>query len=490
MKTIQKHGRKDVLHEQAKQHLKNQQLRGQRLLEKWVKTDIGIGLKDLYNENANKARRVACALQNVENHLKQLNETIISQNFSTTPENVLKIVRIGTANSHRGDIFTEVPLSTTDDALFFIDMTYENTVTDKGQTAADKIYEKAYYNSAGTAGDKSAAGNASTSNAITCGYYPILPFKTLVLIDGILVAMDTVGDGTLTAVANTTWTVSSGTCVLATGVVTIVTSVAVPATSTVTVHFEWDSEQSARFTDSSYPKVSLSISKKRFQATPQMLGYSYTTMTELLLGTTGLDDAEALLLGAVGDEHAKSKDYKAIRIAKSIAKVNTQYSFDTDFAAAGELSYKSHAQKILAVIRDIGGAIYQSIKRGEVNKIVAGYKAVTYLTYHDLWKSNESANKTGLYLAGTLDGIEVYQVPAEDGDTALVQPTEMLLTYKNPLEGLDTSLCFGTLCEISASLAYPQFYIDGNTASVEDYLILNKGFIRLLTLASLPNWAV
>jgi len=482
-----KHGRKspEALREQAQSYLQRQKREGQILLEKWSKTEIGTGLRKLYKENADKARRVAKSIDNMERHLKQLNETIISQNFSTTPENVLKIVRIGTANSHRQDIFTEVPLSTTDDALFFIDMTYENTITGKQQTAADKIYEKAYHTSAGTAEYKSQAGSG-TSQSIALDKYPLLPYKTLVTVDGILVAQDDGANG-WTAFANQNYTVTGGTITYSSGAITLTTTESLTG-KTVIVYYEFDSEQSTMYT--SYPKVSLTVSKKRFQATPQPLGYTYTTMTELLLGTTGLGDAEALLIGAVGDEHAKAKDYKAIRIAKSVAKSNPTYTFDTDFAAAGEISYKSHAQKILSVIRDIGGKIYDDIKRGEVNKVVAGTQAVTYMTFHDLWKGNASANKTGVYLAGWLDGIEVYQCPAQSGDTALVQSNEMLLTYKNPLEGLDVGIAFGVLTEITASLAYPQFYTDANVASVEDFMVVTGKFIRILSLSNLPNYTV
>jgi hypothetical protein len=60
-----------------------------------------------------------------------------------------------------------------------------------------------------------------------------------------------------------------------------------------------------------------------------------------------------------------------------------------------------------------------------------------------------------------------------------------LLTYKNPEEGMDVGIAFGVLTELTASLAYPQFYVDGNIASVEDYLPLNTKFVRLLSIENL-----
>lgn len=480
---MSKHGR---YQEEAKKYLQEKQIIGDRMFEKWSRTDIGAGLKGLFSENAGKARNVAMSIENVERHLRQLNETIISQNFQTTPENVLKIVRIGTANSHRGDIFTEVPLTTTDDALYFIDMTYENTVNDKGQTAGEKIYEKAYYNSVGTAGNKTAVGSGATQYTITASNAPILKYKVHITLDGALIGYDD-GAGNITRVGTTlsattsTWNVVNYT----TGAVKLEFTSGPTAANTIAVIYEWDSEQSALY--GQYPKVSLTVAKKRFLASLQPLGYTYTTMTEILLGTTGLGNAEELLIGAVGDEHAKARDYKAIALAHRVAKMNSTYAFDADFAAAGEVSDKLHSQKVLSVINDIGGDIYNSIKRGQVNKVVAGSKAVTYMMKHDLWKNDDAANKTGVYHAGTLAGIDIYSCPA---DAALVASNEALLTYKNPNEGLDVGIAFGVLTEVTAALAYPQFYIDGNVGSVEDAMIINKDFVRKLTFNNLPNYVV
>lgn len=483
---MQKHGREN-LQESAKKYLEQRKMIGDKMFEKWSRTDIGSGLKNLFQENPNKARNVAMAVENTERHLKQLNETLISQSFQTTPENVLKIVRIGTANSHRGDIFTEVPLTTTDDALFFIDMTYENAVTGKPQSAGEKMYEKAYALSVGTAAKYSQALTATTQFTLTAvDQKPILPFKVHITLNGALIGYDD-GAGNITRVGTiltatqTTWNTVNYT----TGVVKLEFSATRATTDTVEVIYEFDSEQSSLY--GSYPKVSLTVAKKRFFATLQPLGYTYTTMTEILLGTTGLGNAEELLIGAVGDEHAKARDYKALALAARVARTNSTYQFDCDFAAAGEVSDKLHAQKTLSVINDIGGDIYNSIKRGQVNKIVAGSKAVTYLMKHDLWKNDDSANRTGVFHAGTLAGIDVYSCPA---DASMVLANEALLTYKNPNEGLDVGLAFGVLTEVTASLAYPQFYVDGNVGSVEDSMIINSSFIRKLSFANLPNYVV
>ena len=478
---MDKHGRQKI-EEQAQRYLAEQKMRGERLLEKWNRTDIGWGLDKIYESNSHKARNVATAIQNQENHLKQLNETLITQNFSTTPENVLKVVRIGTANSHRGDFATEVALSTTDDRLFFIDMTYETAVTGAGATAGDKIYEKAYPYFAGQTAYQTQAGTGTDTYSITFDNKPIYPNKVHILLDGALVGYDD-GSGNITAVGTALTAASCSVTYTSSAAITLVFSSNVEATSTIKLIYEWDSEDSDLYTR--YPKVSLSVSKKRFDATLQPLGYTYSTMTEILLGSTGLGDAEELLLGAVGDEHAKAKDYRAIALLKAISKGNTTYTFDAAFATQGEVSAQSHAQSLLTTVDDIGGDIYDDIKRGMVNKAVAGTRATTYLARHDRWVPNVTANKTGVYHAGSIDGIDVYTCPA---DTSLVSNNEMLLMYKNPNEGLDVGVAFGTLTEVTAALAYPQFYIDGNVGVVEDSLIITRDFVRLLTIENLPSY--
>lgn len=479
-----KHGRKEKLDEEAKMHLMEKNFICDRLVEKWKKTDIGWGLADLHAKNPQKARNVALLVENQEKHLKKLTETIISQSFGTRPENVLKVVRIGTANSNRGDFCTEFPLTTTDDAIYFIDMLYESAL--RGSTASDKIYENInrYY-----AGEMQETAGASTGTQFTISptYYPIIGGKTLVMYQRRLVGIEstagtitpvvTAGVPNLTASPTATYQVATA----ATGVVKVEFDQSVTGTD-IAVLTQFDSEKSTMH--DYYGKVSLSVRKERFNARPMPLGYTFTTMTELVLGTTGICNVEDMLVSTVADEHAKSRDYKAVGILRSIAKTNTAYTFDADFGAQGEVSNKSHAQKILAKIGTIGGFIRDDLKRGEVNKIICGSQALEYMKFHDLWVTDTTQQRTGVYFAGKLDNIDVYCCPA---DAALVANNEMILTWKNPLEGMDISLAFGVLTEITASLAYPQFYTDANVASVEDYLILNKKFARLLTINNISK---
>jgi len=472
---MDKHGRKQKMQEEAQRYLLGRKARADKLVEKWSKTSPGAGLDSLYTKEPTNARNTAMLVENQERYLRRLPEAVISQNFQTRPENVLKVVRIGSANSNRQNIFTEFPLVTTDDAIFFIDMTYESTL--RGATAGDKIYENVNRFYAGESYETSQAGNDTTTNAVTVAKAPIIPNKVHIMVDRELVGYDD-GDGSIVPVGTTLD--SNGTVNYTTGVITITSSAAITSAETIAVLVHFDSERSTLYDQ--FGKVSLELSKKRFEARPHPLGYTYSMMTAITLETTGVGDAEDLLLTAVGDEHAKSRDYKAIALARSVALTNTSYTFNANFAAAGEVSDKLHAQKLLSKVNVIGGDIYNTLKRGRVNKAVAGTEALEYMKKHDLWKTDNTQNRVGVYLAGSLDDIEVYCCPS---DAQLVGVNEVILTFKNPEEMMDISLAFGVLTEIDAALNYPEFYKDGNMATVEDHMRITPEFVRLLTINNL-----
>lgn len=468
----------------AQQYLQRRKANQERLVEKWSKVEPGAGLGDLFSKYPDRARNTAQLVENQERYMKRMTETIISQTFQTRPENVLKVVRIGSANSNRGEIFTEFPLTTVDDAIYFITMTYEQSL--RGSTADEKIYEKINKYYAGETYETVSSGSG-TSHTISCLNYPLVKGKVLILIDRELVAHDMNSHGTSdttgTLTVLNTAKITSGTVVYSTGVVSLTLPVSTAAASVVAIA-QFDSEKSTLYDQ--YGTVALSVTKERFNARPQPLGYTYSSMLELMLGGEGLGDVDDLLVGAVGDELAKSRDYKAITLARSIALTNNSgnpYTFDTNFANAGEVSDKMHAQKLLPKIGSIGGLIYDEVKRGKVNKAVAGSQALEYMKKHDLWKDDTGGQvETGVYKAGKLSNIDVYCCPAE---APMVANNEILLTFKNPLEGLDIGIAFGVLTELVASLEYPQFYKVGNICSVEDSKPITKQFIRLLRLDNL-----
>lgn len=478
---------KDQAVQQASENMlkmmESRKKKGDVLIEKWSKFDIAkkelseMTTKGSPKFNEWKARNVAMGAELQEQYMKEyLTENVVSTSFgsSVRPEHLMRVVVIGSANSNRGDIFTEFPISTTDDAIFYVNRNYEST--GRGATAGQFIYESTNQYVAGetftgSVGTGTGSGLSFTSAALTPA--PFIPFQTRVIVNGTQVATDN-GSGVL--VGATLNTSGTNTVDYVNGIVVITFSAGnAPALGAViAVIFNWDSENSNNY--ASIGTVSLSVAKKRFNARPVALGYSFSALTSLVLGTTGLGDARDLLLSAVADEHAKAKDYRAIARARQIGLGNGLATFNADFATAGEVSYKSWAQQILPFIKKQGAVIYDSIKRGQINKIVAGSTLSTYLQQHDLWKDDASQPRIGLYKAGTLSDIDVYTCPA---DTGLVNTNDMIMTFKNPQEGLDITLVYGVLTEISAALDYPDFYTKGAIAAIEDCLVVNSSFVRV-----------
>jgi hypothetical protein len=485
--------KKEQLNEEAARLIEKAEKKNTILYEKWAKTDIGRGSKydeldvdlvSLMDKNPHKARLVAKAIDNQEKHCMDLREAVIQSTFSTTPENLLKVVKKGVANSNRSEMFTELALDTTDDALYFIDMTHESTNTGRQPTAGDKIFENAYEYTAGEVAYADQVGDADTTVSITADITPIKAYKVHVTLDDKLVGYDD-GAGAITLVGTD---LASGTIDYTTGALALVFSAAVEATSTVRMYYHWDSENSGNYDE--YPKVSLTISKKRFQARPMMLGYSYSEMARLTLDTQMKEDAGDLLMNAVSAEHARSRDFKAIAYARNVANSNQTYTFNTKFADEGEVAYKNHAQRLLHVINSIGGQINDSLLRGRVSTIIAGNLATSYMRLNDLWTEDTSQPSEGVHKAGKLGNIDVFTCPASPTSGQLLGTTEMLLAYKNPLQPLDVSVAFGVLTELFAALSYPQFYTDGNIAVVEDKMLITREFVRLLTLENLDTYQV
>ncbi len=131
MKTVM---REEALNEKV-QMLSERTSRGDQLVEKWSKKKgIGENMQETYDANPSKIRSLAFMLENQENHLRQLTETQISNAFQTTPENVLRIVRLGYPNSIRGDVFLEWAMETARDSIYYLSPVHSSTK--RGATAS------------------------------------------------------------------------------------------------------------------------------------------------------------------------------------------------------------------------------------------------------------------------------------------------------------------------------------------------------------------
>lgn len=463
------------------EHLANYNSRADRLVESWNRTRVGVKLDRLYSKNPQKARKVALSLEAEAKHLKHLKEegTQIKTLFSTRPENVLRIIRVGVAQSNRDEFCHEWQLVTPDDAFYFVDTIYGSTK--RGATAGDLVYEDVQDNYA-TEMNKITLGTgngATLSFTATFSPLPLVPLSIRILVNGKHVGSDDETGGFTGSIINTT----SSAVDYNTGVITVVFTAGNAPANGVLIQAEgnWDSEKSDNYDE--WGSVELRLRRSRFNARPMPLTYQYSKMFELVLGTTGVGDAEEMLIKRVGDVHAKRKDTKALQILRRQALTNAVTSFDADFSTVGSDNLYNHAQTILQTIEKMSGNLFDDIQRGRLNKMIIGTQLAAFMKMHKLWSSDVTQPRVGgSYYAGKLDDIDVYIAPKND---STVKNNEALLTYRNPDEDGDVNVAFGVMTELSAALDYPELYRKGSLVTVEDYKPINDKFTRLLTVENL-----
>ena len=476
------HIKNPAMKEQMQNEAVRKQAKAQKYFETWSRTDVGEGLLDIYAKDKARALRTAWQLNNVERHLRTMKEDTIKSNFGTVPENVLKIVRIGAANSNRANLVTEVPLETTDDAIFYLKYTFGAAL--RGASVGDHVMESIAAYSPGEQYPPTTIGTGNGANltfAFTGLVFPSRPYSYQVLVNGKGVGTD---DG-VSSFSGKTIDTAASTLSYAAGTGTVVfTAGNAPALgAVVAVIYSFDSEVTGN-----YPliqQVSIEIEKRRFHAQPVPLGYNFSGMTELLLGTTGFGDANEILLQGVGLTHAKMKDYRAIGYLRSIALNNSVSTFDTDFALAGEISDVSHTQKLKKHIRKVEVDVQNATGRGELNRACVGGEAAAYLErVENFVEDNTQPRVGGTYLFGKIGNLEIYKVVQDASAINLIAPNEILLGYQSAVEG-DTSVIYGVLAEMSDSLRYPQHQTVGQISAVESSIVFESRFQRLVQLSSL-----
>jgi hypothetical protein len=463
--------------EDMKSHVESYKMQGDMLVEKWSRTPVGVKLDSLYAKNPDKARRIAMSLRNESRYLKQLQEsgTQIKSVFSTRPENVLRIIRIGVGQSNRAEIGHEWQLVTPDDAFYYVDTLFGSTA--RGVNQGDLLYENmsAQYASEYVTSTPQTGDGTTKAFTFALSPTPLVPLSVRAVVGGKFIGND---DG------NSGWVgsgISSGVITYSTGVVTV-TFVTAPASgAAVMIQSNWDSEVQANY--SNWGSIELNLRRDRFNARPMPLTYQYSKMFELVLGTTGVGDAEEMLIKRVGDAHAMRKDTKFFQLLKQDALTNPVTVFDADFNAAGSDNLYNHAQTILQTIDKINGQMYDDIKRGELNKFVVGTQALAFLKMHKLWEGDATQRRVGgSYKAGMIDGREVYVAPKDD---YALQNNEVLMTYRNPDEDGDVNIAIGVLTELAAALDYPELYRKGTLATVEDVRRVQSKFTRVLQITNL-----
>jgi len=461
-------------------------------IDKWAKTDIaGLDLIKLREKSISRASVAAVAVENQERHFKMLTESQLSTAFGTAlrPEHLLKATYIGSAQSKLADMFTVVPLASTDDVFMYV---YANNASaQRGSTANERTFEtqSPYYpgeQSIPTAMTGTIDGSNKTFT-YTIPVLPVIPLWVKVFVNDALVGIDN-GSGAIINYNGGTGIDTAATNTVdynATGAVTINFATAPATGSTVTLQWNSSLESKTNF-DTYAGQITLELRKERFNARPFPLGFDYSMMTQVMLDTDQIGNAHELLTNAVAQSLAKAKDERGIRFVSQIARTNAIRTFNTDFGTAGAVDRKLWKNNVKNSINNISAEITNDTQRGEVNKIVGAPLAIAYIRDVDGFvPDNSEAGYAGARKVGTLDGMEVFQIPVNSTGSAGLANNELMLTFSNPMTPQDCPAIFGDLTTLSAELTFPQLNTQGTLASVCDQRMINNKFARILQLSNL-----
>ena len=458
------------------EHLSQRNEYADRLFEKWSKTKgIGEGLDSIYDKSSNQARALSIILENQENHLSKLTETQISNSFSTTPENVLRVVRLGYPNSIRGELFLEWAMETARDSIYYLSPVYSSP-DKRGATAGNITHESASYRYATEIEVESlGTGDDSTVNfTLTVANPPLRPYTVKILQDGVPIAADD-GAGYITGAL-----LSEGSINYTNGDIDITFTTAPAGAVVLEAEYYYDSEESTQYPD--LGAVELQLKDYQFRVKPFPLYVSWSKMTELLINTTLNIDAEDSLIRGAADELKKSLDFHAVRLAYQAAGKNTGVTFDVN-GATGE----SEVDRMSAFSRTIDQAsdvMFGKVQRGGVTHMVGGPNATSQVKLHKRFDAAGAQPKVGIHKVGTIDGVNLYKAPS-----SIVPNDEVLFVYHNDQVPEDVSVAFGTLIPLyrTQTLEYKEFYKETGMAFFGDSKVLQSSYLVRGKLTNLPS---
>jgi hypothetical protein len=456
---------------------------GDQLVEKLAKRPNfgGDKLLEAYKKDPDRVRNLAFVIRNTEQHLARCTESQISSTFHTTPDNVLRVIRLGYLNTSRQDAFWELGMTTANDVFYWLEPKYGKTL--RGATAGKIMYEDSSYRSATdidvcAVNETPGVGDTppvtfTVSAASTKA--PISKYTVRVIVNGAYTASDD-GAGNIRGDLLTAGTVN-----YATGA-TSITFAAAPAAGTVIeveMGIALENDDDLEITQ----HVELSLRASPFTLREFPIFASFSKKSELLIGTTLDIDAEEAYLRAMADELKKSLDFQAFHLGYKTAKRNAVVNGYTEFDLQGAVGESEHdrIQVLPRYIDKAGNQIYNKLLRGGVTRIFGGPTATGVLKGLDNFSDAGSMSQQGIYYFGSVGEIKIFRTP-----TAIVPDDELVCMYKNPEVPQDVFLMIGTLVplHVTDKLERANRQTEFGVASYGDMQILNKNYASVMKISN------
>lgn len=466
--------------------------RALRLIEDWSQVEnLGEGLIEAYDKDPRMVENTAIVLENMANELSRMNETQVSSVYNgLTPENALRVVRLGYPNSNRGQAFHEFAMETAEDGIWYLSPVYSSTKRDA--TAENTTHESASYRYSSleeiespTQTPNGAIVTFTGGTGGNLGNPPLKPFFVRVYENNVIVAQDN-GSGVISGTSNISNDAISGTVNYTTGAASITFTTA-PATGvSIQYSYVYDYEDATQYTD--LGEVELRLRKVNFKLRSYRLGLSWSKQSELVLGTTLNIDAEEALLKGASEELKKSLDYEAFRLGYRVSLGNSgARDFDVDYLSAGADSAAAHAQTLNRVIEDTADDIRADLNRGGYSSLVCGSSVANYMqTYLDGFSDvGADTSEIGIYRIGTYRGKPVFKVPRTD-----IMPRDEMYTVWNNESAGDYALGFGVLLPMyqSPKLEFKNLNSELGLAEWGDHRVLTSSYIRRITFSNLDRY--
>jgi hypothetical protein len=468
-----------IKEEHAKRLTERKRL-GESLVHSLVqRPGFGKGIEEAYDKYPDRVMNLAFAVKNVEEHLTDLTEAQISSTLGTTPENVLRVLRLGYLNTCRQDAFWEMGLATAHDIFFYLEPKYRKTL--RGANANEMMYQSKSWRSASDEGEWASAETTNGTLKVftfapSAAELPLTPYTINVYNGNALVANDN-GKGII-AGADIDGSAITGSVNYDTGAgsVTFTTAPAAGNAVVMTGSIALEKDNDLQITQS----VELTLRACPFTLREYPITASFSKKLELTLGTSFKVDAREAYLRAMADELRKTLDIQAFSLASRQAHANSGNNpviFNMQ-GAVGEAE-TNRIQVISRYIDKTGTKIYDKLFRGGVSVIFGGPTATGVLTGHNRWNDGGAQDANGIYKLGNLGDIPVFRVPGEvcpDGD--------LVCLYKNKQLPEDVFLIIGTLLplHVTDKLELPGRNTEFGVASYGDMQILNKGYAEVLTI--------
>lgn len=483
---------KAQLREYASQDTASRHAYQDRLVEAWAKKkglDLGDKLVDLYNDNPTKARNFASILEAQERHLSNLTETQISDTFATTPQNIIKVIRLGWPNSVRGDLFTEFGMNNMKETIYKLAPIYASA--QRGTAQGGIIYESTDGErypteieqvefSGATQAQYAHDGTTPTNGAVALTAVPLRPWTFKVFVNGTQVAVD---DGSGRLIGSGLDAGGANVINYTTGAYDFTLASLAGATDDILIEYAYNMEYDTTY-ESIGGSVEMTLQGFDFRAHPFPIGFSFSHMAALLSEDALKVDAQEALISGGAEALKKALDYLPIKMALRAAGWANAVQFDADFASAGADSDWAHAQSLVGAINQAGDIMYEELSRGGVTALVGGPKAVNYAMKHQKFSADGAQDPIGAHKVGSLNGKDLFKVPSD-----IVPTNKLLCVFKNTSEdSLDTPVALGSYIPMYRTPVhqYANFQSSGGMAFYGDIKILEKRYLAMVELSNLP----